>query len=83
MVDVKKLKARMALMGYTQKSLVAEMNVRGVKTTENTFSSKMNGRSQFDCDDADVICDILKVNDLAERADIFLAQTSQKWDRNL
>jgi hypothetical protein len=63
----------MVLMGYTQKSLVAEMNERGVKTTENTFSSKMNGRSQFDCDDADVICDILQVNDLAEKADIFLA----------
>lgn len=73
MVDVNKLRSRMVLMGYTQKSLVAEMNERGVKTTENTFSSKMNGRSQFDCDDADVICDILKVNDLAERADIFLA----------
>lgn len=73
MVDVNKLRSRMVLMGYTQKSLVAEMNERGVKTTENTFSSKMNGRSQFDCDDADVICDILEVNDLAERADIFLA----------
>ncbi len=73
MVDVNKLRARMVLMGYTQKSLVAEMNERGVKTTENTFSSKMNGRSQFDCDDADVICDILEVNDLAEKADIFLA----------
>lgn len=73
MVDVNKLRSRMVLMGYTQKSLVAEMNERGVKTTENTFSSKMNGRSQFDCDDADVICDILKVNDLAEKADIFLA----------
>lgn len=73
MVDVNKLRSRMVLMGYTQKSLVAEMNERGVKTTENTFSSKMNGRSQFDCDDADVICDILEVNDLAERANIFLA----------
>ena len=62
----------MVLMGYTQKSLVAEMNGRGVKTTENTFSSKMNGRSQFDCDDADVICDILKVDDPADKADIFL-----------
>lgn len=73
MVDVNKLRSRMVLMGYTQKSLVAEMNERGVKTTENTFSSKMNGKSQFDCDDADVICDILEVNDLADRADIFLA----------
>ena len=72
MVDVNKLRSRMVLMGYTQKSLVAEMIERGVKTTENTFSSKMNGRSQFDCDDADVICDILKVDDPAEKADIFL-----------
>ncbi len=73
MVDVNKLRSRMVLMGYTQKSLVAEMNERGVKTTENTFSSKMNGRSQFDCEDADVICDILGVDSPAEKADIFLA----------
>ncbi len=72
MVDVNKLKSRMVLMGYTQKSLVAEMNERGIKTTENTFSAKMNGRSQFDCDDADVICDILKVEHPADKADIFL-----------
>ena len=73
MVDVNKLRSRMVLMGYTQKSLVAEMNERGVKTSENTFSSKMNGKSQFDCDDADVICDILGVESPADRADIFLA----------
>ena len=73
MVDVNKLRSRMVLMGYTQKSLVAEMNERGVKTTENTFSSKMTGKSQFDCDDADVICDILEVHDPAEKAVIFLA----------
>lgn len=72
MVDVNKLRSRMVLMGYTQKSLVAEMKKRGVKTTENTFSSKMNGKSQFDCEDADVICDILEVNHPEEKADIFL-----------
>jgi hypothetical protein len=63
----------MVLKGYTQKTLVAEMNARGVKTTENTFSSKMNGKSQFDCDDADVICEILEVGNPAEKAEIFLA----------
>lgn len=73
MVNVKKLKARMVLMGHTQKSLVAEMNAHGVKITENTFSSKMSGKSQFDCIDADVICDILNLVDPADRADIFLA----------
>lgn len=73
MVDVNRLRSRMVLMGYTQKSLVAEMNERGVKTSENTFSSKMNGKSQFDCDDADVICEILEVDDPADKAEIFLA----------
>ena len=72
MVDVNRLRSRMVLMGYNQRSLVAEMNARGVKTTENTFSSKMSGESQFDCDDADVICDILEVEQPAERAEIFL-----------
>jgi hypothetical protein len=73
MVDVKKLRARMVLMGHTQKTLVAEMTMRGVKTTENTFSSKMNGKSQFDCSDADVLCDILNIVNPADRAEIFLA----------
>lgn len=73
MVNVNRLRSHMALKGYTQKALVDEMNARGVKTSENTFSSKMNGRSQFDCDDADVICDILEVEDPAEKAQIFLA----------
>ena len=73
MVDVNKLKSRMVLMGYTQKSLATEMTERGVKTSENTLSSKMTGKSQFDCIDADVICDILRVICAAERAEIFLA----------
>lgn len=77
MVDVNRLRSRMALMGYNQKSLVAEMNARGVKTSENTFSSKMNRKSQFDCDDADVICDILEVTIPSERAAIFLAHASK------
>lgn len=73
MVDVNRLRSRMVLMGHTQKSLVAEMNARGLKTSENTFSSKMNGRSQFDCDDADIICEILEVTEPEEKAEIFLA----------
>ena len=72
MVDVNRLRSRMVLKGYTQKALVAEMNARGLKTSENTFSSKMNGKSQFDCDDADIICEILEVIDPAEKAEIFL-----------
>lgn len=73
MVDINKLKAQMALKGHTQRSIVAEMRNRGMKTSENTFSSKMNGKSQFDCDDADIICEILEIESPAARADIFLA----------
>ncbi len=73
MVDVNKLRSRMVLMGYTQKSLVVEMNKRGVKTSENTLSSKMNNPKKFNCDDADVICTILELDHPAERAEIFLA----------
>lgn len=73
MVDVNRLKSRMVLKGFTQRQLVREMNNRGIKTSENTFSSKMNGRSKFDCADADVICDILDIENPSEKADIFLA----------
>lgn len=72
MVDVNKLRARMVLMGYTQKSLAEEMTERGVKISENTLSKKMNGKP-FDTDDADVICDILKLEHPADKAEIFLA----------
>lgn len=72
MVDVNKIRAQMALKGYTQRSLVVEMKKRGVKISENTFSSKMNGKSQFDCEDADVLCDIFEIEHPAEKAEIFL-----------
>lgn len=73
MVDIPKLRSKMVLKGYNQKSLVAEINVRGVKISENTFCSKMTGRSSFDCDLVDVICEILEVEEPAEKAEIFLA----------
>ena len=73
MVDVRKLRSIMALKGYNQKRLVDEMNARGVKISENTFSAKMNGSSKWDCDDADIICNILEVETGAEKAEIFLA----------
>ena len=73
MVDILKLRSKIVLKGYNQKSLVSEINARGVKISENTFSSKMNGTSTFDCDLVDVICDILEVEEPAEKAEIFLA----------
>ena len=72
MVDVNKLRSRMVLMGYTQKSLVAEMNARGLKITKNTLSSKMQNPRKFNCEEADVICDILELKNTVDKADIFL-----------
>ena len=73
MVDIQKLRSRMVLKGYSQRSLVTEIKARGVKISENTFSSKMNGKSSFDCDVVDVICDILEIEEPAHKAEIFLA----------
>ena len=73
MVDVNKLKSRMVLAGHTQKTLVAELRAKGFPMTENTFSAKMNGRSQFYVEDATAICEILGIESSEDRADIFLA----------
>jgi hypothetical protein len=73
MVDIPKLRSKMVLKGFNQKRLVSEINARGIKISENTFSAKMNGTSVFDCDLVDVICDILEVEEPADKADIFLA----------
>ena len=72
MVDVIKLKSRIVLAGHTQKTLVAELCSKGFPMTENTFSAKMTGKSQFYVEDAVAICEILGINK-EDRADIFLA----------
>ena len=79
MVDVLKLRSRMALLGYNQKSLVEELNNNGIKISENTLSAKMNGKP-FDTDLVDGICDILQIEDPAEKAKIFLVSSSQIRD---
>lgn len=73
MVDIAKLKARMVLNGYNQQTLVAACKAKGYKTSENTISAKMNARSSWTCDDADMLCDVLGICDPTEKAEIFLA----------
>ena len=73
MVDVNKLKSRMVLAGHTQKTLVAELRSKGYSMTENTFSAKMNGKSQFYVEDAQAICEILGITKSEDKAEIFLA----------
>ena len=73
MVDVNKLKSRMVLAGHTQRTLVAALRDAGLPMTENTFSAKMNGKSQFYVEDAQAICRILGIEKADEKAEIFLA----------
>lgn len=73
MVNVNKLKSRMILAGHTQKTLVAELRERGFSMTENTLSAKLNGKSQFYVEDALAICEVLGIDNSADKADIFLA----------
>lgn len=73
MVDIAKLKARMVLAGYNQRTLTEACRKKGYKTSENTISAKFNLRSPITCDDADMFCDVLEIHAPAEKADIFLA----------
>lgn len=73
MVDIVKLKSRMVLAGFNQRTLTDECRKRGYKTSENTMSAKFNKRSPWTCDDADMLCDVLEIHDPAEKAEIFLA----------
>ena len=73
MVDVKKLKARMVLAGHDRKTLTAECNKKGYKISYNTMVAKINESSPITCDDAEMFCVVLDINDPAEKAAIFLA----------
>ena len=67
MVDTNKLKARLALAGYTQEQLAKEAGM-----SVNSLNCKINGKAVFNCDEVDAICKVLGVKELAEKAEIFL-----------
>ena len=73
MVDVNKLKARMVLAGYNQRTLTAACIEKGYDIGKNAINAKLNGGSRWMCDDEDMLCDVLNIHDPAEKAAIFLA----------
>lgn len=73
MVDINRLKARMVLAGFDQKSLTTACKEKGYKTSYNTINAKFNNNSPITCDDAEMFCDVLEIHDPAEKAGIFLA----------
>lgn len=70
-----KLLGKMTEMGYTQKNMAA-----AIQMSENTFSSRINGKSAFDTREISKICDLLHIDSDVEKSKIFLNQTSQKRD---
>lgn len=73
MLNKNKFKGAVARAGMTQSRLAREL-----KMSENTLSSRVTGKSSFTVDEVDSICLILSIQDAREKAEIFLAQTSQK-----
>lgn len=77
MLDKNLFKSVVVRNGYTQDTLAAKLDM-----SANTMSSRVNGKSCFDTDEIDRICDILGITNNEEKAAIFLARPSQKWENN-
>lgn len=77
MLDRNLLKAAIARAGMTQEKLAEAIGITG-----NTLSAKILGRSYFDTEEIDKICDVLSIVDNNEKADIFLAPASRFRDNS-
>lgn len=67
-MNILKLKGKMAEAGYTQRKLAAAIGM-----SKDTLNSRFTGKTEFSTDEAFKICDELRIEDLSERAAIFLA----------
>lgn len=75
MLDKNLFKSVVVRKGYTQDTLASALEM-----SANTMSSRVNGKSCFDTDEIDRICEILDITSNEEKAAIFLAKASQNWD---
>ena len=50
--------------------------------SENSMSSKINGKKPFNTVEIDSICDALEIEDTFTKAHIFLDESSQKRDKS-
>ena len=75
MVDKNLLRSAIARVGMTQEKLATAIGI-----SQNTLSAKILGRSFFDTDEIDRICNVLSIVDNTEKANIFLAPASQNRD---
>lgn len=75
LVDKNLLRGAIARAGMTQEKLASAIGI-----SQNTLSAKILGRSFFDTEEIDRICDVLSIVDNNEKANIFLAPASQFRD---
>ena len=75
MLNKNLFRSAIARAGMTQDSLAAAIGISG-----NTLSAKILGRSYFDTEEIDKICDVLSIVDNDEKVNIFLSQSSQNRD---
>lgn len=76
MLDKNLFKSAFVKKGYTQDTLAEALGV-----SPNTMSSRMTGKSCFNTEEIDRLCELLDITDNREKADIFLAAPSQKWEK--
>ena len=76
MLDKNRLRCAIVRAGFTQERLAKAIGI-----TSNTLSAKILGRSYFDTEEIDRICEVLSIVDNNEKAEIFLASPSRFWDK--
>lgn len=77
MIDRNLLRSAIVRAGMTQEKLAEAIGI-----SSNTLSAKILGRSFFDTQEIDIICEVLSIEDNNEKANIFLAPASRFRDDN-
>jgi DNA-binding XRE family transcriptional regulator len=72
MINRNKLAGRIIECGFNQRTLAAKIGM-----SKNTLNNKINGKSAFNTNEIEVICLILGITSSSDKADIFLAKSSQ------
>lgn len=75
MLNKNLLRSAIARAGMTQERLAEAIGI-----SSNTLSAKLLGKSFFDTEEIDRICEVLSIVDNNEKADIFLAPSSHFRD---
>ena len=64
---VNKLKGKIAEAGFSQRTLAEALGM-----SKNTLNAKVNGKVPFNTVEIELICNVLDIRDVTEKAVIFL-----------